>query len=206
MNFVWSACLLKCPSRGKNLLLLVAHTHIFNTHTKIYTQEMERIIKQNFRRFRDLGVPGANANADSSSNSSSSSTTSSSGSSDDEPYIDSNGILTFTIDASSDDEPSSPSSRSSKRRNKKAASAQNPAAGPLPTLDQVIDDTLALARTMGEQIRLFESTSVTGTSVYIYNKINKCVVFSKHKLLTQSHSSLHSYLSISTHTCRVLWN
>ena len=108
---------------------------------------MERIIKQNFRRFRDLGVPGANASAATAAtdNNSTSSSTSSRSSS------------------SSDDEPSSsPSSRSSKRGSKKSTSAQNPAAGPLPTLDQVIDDTLTLARTMGEQIRLFESTSVTG--------------------------------------------
>lgn len=50
-----------------------------------------------------------------------------------------------------------------RRRGAAGAAGNGEKAAPMPTLDQAVDDLLALVRLLGEQVRLFECTSVTET-------------------------------------------
>ena len=103
---------------------------------------MERIVKANFRRFRNLGVAGASASNNGGSSSSS-------------------DLATSPPSTGSSSSISSSSSRRSSRKRSGGASASAASASPPPTLDEVLDDCMTLTRLMSEQLRLFECTSVT---------------------------------------------
>ncbi|KAM3571401.1 hypothetical protein VYU27_006564 [Nannochloropsis oceanica] len=111
------------------------------TTCELKSHEMERIVKANFRRFRNLGVAGASASNSGGSGSS----------------------REFATLSPSNTSSSSSSSGSSRRgsRNRSGGASSAASASPPPTLDEVIDDCMTLTRLMSEQLRLFECTSVT---------------------------------------------
>lgn len=126
------------PSGIPYLRLLHSFPALIKTTT---SQEMERIVKANFRRFRNLGVAGASASNSGGSGSS----------------------REFATLSPSNTSSSSSSSGSSRRgsRNRSGGASSAASASPPPTLDEVIDDCMTLTRLMSEQLRLFECTSVT---------------------------------------------
>lgn len=98
-------------------------------------QDLERIIKANFRRFRSLGTP------------------------EESPNPRHQVPLPSAPPATPTESPSHSSGHSRRRSSRMRGANITPI--PPTTLDQVLDDTMALTRTMAEQLSLFESTSVT---------------------------------------------
>ena len=101
-------------------------------------QELERIVKGSFRRFQHLGTPNTEAPSDAATTSGA-------------PGSAKGGA----------GKGSGPGGR--RRGGNTNGGEKAPPPMMTPTLDQAVDDLLGLVRLLGEQIRLFECTSVTET-------------------------------------------
>ncbi|TFJ87849.1 hypothetical protein NSK_001196 [Nannochloropsis salina CCMP1776] len=125
------------PDYDANVLdnLLPSYLRHELTTCELKAQDLERIIKANFRRFRSLGTP------------------------EESPNPRHQVPLPSAPPATPTESPSHSSGHSRRRSSRMRGANITPI--PPTTLDQVLDDTMALTRTMAEQLSLFESTSVT---------------------------------------------